>query len=337
MTISRNVNPTPQFFDSSGDLLVNGKMFYFESGTNTPKTTFSDVNQTIPNSNPVILTGDARLPNVFFSGSVKQILTDKDDIQYWSRDPVTSADSSSFGANWNAITTFSKNEVVSFNDVLYVSIIDFNQNNNPGTTPTAWTQFDLVKRWNVNETYGLSDPVIASDFNIYISTSSSNTGNDPTENLSVWSASGNIFRGALAYPSVTQSIPNSITTTLNFDSEEYDTDSFHDNSVNNSRLTIPSGVSRVRVFAQATFDANATGIRRVSIISNISSQISFTTSNVNALVIFSTSINIVSPVIDVSSGDFFQLTVLQTSGGNLDTLGLSLGSSSTFLSIEVIE
>ena len=41
--------------------------------------------------------------------------------------------------------------------------------------------------------------------------------------------------------STTQSIANNTDTALTFDTESWDTDAFHDNSVNNTRITIPSG------------------------------------------------------------------------------------------------
>ena len=45
-----------QYFDDAGDPLVNGKIYFYESGTTTLKGTFADINQSIPNTNPVILT-----------------------------------------------------------------------------------------------------------------------------------------------------------------------------------------------------------------------------------------------------------------------------------------
>jgi hypothetical protein len=196
--MSRSVNPVPQFFDTSGDPLANGLVYYFESGTSTPKTTYADVNETIANTHPVVLTGDGRLPNVFFKGSAKQILATSADVNLWERDPVTSTDSSGFGAPWNAITTYQLNDVVTFNDLLYVSITANNQNSNPASDATAWTQFDLVKRWNTNETYGARDPVIATDFIMYLSLVSSNAGNDPVTDGGVnWQAVGGATSGGV--------------------------------------------------------------------------------------------------------------------------------------------
>lgn len=48
------------------------------------------------------------------------------------------------------------------------------------------------------------------------------------------------FSGARAYHSTTQTVTSTSTGALAMDSERYDTDTFHDNSTNNSRLTVPA-------------------------------------------------------------------------------------------------
>ena len=37
-----------QYLDNAGDPLSNGKLYFYESGTTTPKTTYSDINNSIP-------------------------------------------------------------------------------------------------------------------------------------------------------------------------------------------------------------------------------------------------------------------------------------------------
>ena len=49
------------------------------------------------------------------------------------------------------------------------------------------------------------------------------------------------FVGAKVFTTANQTITNNTQTTVNFNSEDFDTDTFHDNSTNNSRLTIPAG------------------------------------------------------------------------------------------------
>ena len=77
-----------QYFDSNGDPLAGGKLYFYESGTSSPVTTFSDEDLQIPNTNPVILTADGRQPEIFFVGVVKIVLTDANDVQIEERDPI---------------------------------------------------------------------------------------------------------------------------------------------------------------------------------------------------------------------------------------------------------
>jgi hypothetical protein len=51
------------------------------------------------------------------------------------------------------------------------------------------------------------------------------------------------FVGAKAFNSGTQAVGSASETLLALDSEEYDTDGFHDTSTNNSRMTIPAGLA----------------------------------------------------------------------------------------------
>lgn len=44
-----------QFFDDAGNPLAGGKVYTYDSGTTTPKTTYTDKAGTVPNSNPIIL------------------------------------------------------------------------------------------------------------------------------------------------------------------------------------------------------------------------------------------------------------------------------------------
>lgn len=58
------------------------KYFFFESGTSTPKNTFSDEALTTPNTNPVISDSNGLFPDIWLeSGKYKVRLTDKNDTQ----------------------------------------------------------------------------------------------------------------------------------------------------------------------------------------------------------------------------------------------------------------
>ena len=77
-----------QYFDENGNPLAGGKIYFYQSGTTSPSDTWADEDQTIANTNPVILTADGRQPNIFFGGQRRAVLTDRDDVQIEVRDPV---------------------------------------------------------------------------------------------------------------------------------------------------------------------------------------------------------------------------------------------------------
>jgi hypothetical protein len=68
-----------QFFDNNGNVLAGGKLYSYEAGTTTPKTTYTSYSGTIANSNPIILTSAGRIPYEVWlttGDSYKFVLTD---------------------------------------------------------------------------------------------------------------------------------------------------------------------------------------------------------------------------------------------------------------------
>lgn len=141
--MARIVNAFEQFFDAAGDPLVNGKLYFYESGSSSVlKNTFADAGQTILNTNPVVLTADGRAPNVFGEGSYRCVLTDKDDVQILFRDPVGGAGDQAFGADWNSVLYYDISDVVRDEQQYWISLTAQNINNKPstdgGTNWVAW-------------------------------------------------------------------------------------------------------------------------------------------------------------------------------------------------------
>lgn len=173
-----------QYFDDAGDPLGGGKIYFYESGTTTPKTTYADVNFTIPNTNPVVLTAAGRQPNVFFNGNAKAILTDSNDVQILARDPVGET-ASNFGDPWVATRIYSTNSVVIGSDgVYYRSLVPANQNNNPVTTSGYWALLYSVE-WNAGITYQ-EGAVVTYDGEQYQSLQGSNLNQNPSIASSYW-------------------------------------------------------------------------------------------------------------------------------------------------------
>lgn len=177
----RSVNPRPQFFDSSGDPLVSGLMYFYEPGTTTDKTTYADVNLSVANSNPVVLSADGRLPNVWFDGSARQVLRTAAGVLIWDIDPVGGANITGPLSEWSPDVTYGMFDIVITSDGrLWRSLIDANTDNAPASSPTAWEQLEFITIWNANVTYALNATVKASDGLFYKSTLNGNIGNDPT-------------------------------------------------------------------------------------------------------------------------------------------------------------
>ena len=173
-----------QYFDDSGAPLGSGKLYFYESGTTTPKNTFSDINLTIPNTNPVILTAAGRQPNIFFNGNAKGILADKNDVQILVRDPVGET-GTNFGDAWVATTIYSANSVVIGSDgVYYRSLANGNQNNNPTTTSGFWTLLYSVD-WNAGITYKVG-AVVTYEGNTYQSLQNGNINQNPASVTAYW-------------------------------------------------------------------------------------------------------------------------------------------------------
>lgn len=88
-----DLSPSPklQFFSSSGELLVGGKLYSYQAGTTTPLATYTDSTGTTANTNPIILDvrGEA---NVWLGTSAyKFVLKDSNDVSIWTVDNITSA------------------------------------------------------------------------------------------------------------------------------------------------------------------------------------------------------------------------------------------------------
>ena len=175
------------YLDDAGDPLISGKLFFYESGTNTNKNTYADVNLSIVNTNPVILTAAGRQPNIFFNGTARVILTKSDNTQIQVRDPEGGEFSEGVFSTWNSLTIYNTPDIVTGSDGnFYISITSGSQGEDPISTPTAWSQIRFVRVWNSNETYSLNQVVEGSDALLYSSLSNGNLNNDPTSDPSKW-------------------------------------------------------------------------------------------------------------------------------------------------------
>lgn len=93
--------PELQFSDQNGKPYVGGKVYMYIPNTNTPKTTWKDAGQTIPNTNPITLDGAGRAI-IYGNGTYRQILRDINGNTIWDQitaDYSTAAAYSSAGTS----------------------------------------------------------------------------------------------------------------------------------------------------------------------------------------------------------------------------------------------
>jgi hypothetical protein len=128
----------------------------------------------------------------------------------------------------------------------------------------------------------------------------------------VWAAPAGgypTFSGARVYHSTTQTVSNSITP-LNMDSEDFDTDTYHDNSTNNTRLTVPAtGYYLVTGHAQLTYSGvailglsvNGTSVRGSAVSGSDSGSAKYT----------------VTQIVYMTSGQYVELWAYQAGSANV--------------------
>ena len=127
-------------------------------------------------------------------------------------------------------------------------------------------------------------------------------------------AGGSTFSGVLLRDTTMQSISNNTYTAVTWNTEDFDTDSYHSTSSNTSRITAPSGkAGYYQIGAQIQARNNTTGSRRVSISKNGVDQraVVVAASNVYPTVELQT-------IVNLAVGDYVQAIYYQSSGATED-------------------
>lgn len=83
--------PKMQFFSTAGAPLVGGKLHSYAAGTTTPLATYTDQAGATANTNPIILDSRGEANVWLASAAYKLKLTTADDVEIWTVDNVSSA------------------------------------------------------------------------------------------------------------------------------------------------------------------------------------------------------------------------------------------------------
>lgn len=188
--MTRIIDPLEQFFDDAGDPLIDGLLYFYETGTNTALDTFSDINLTTPNTNPLPLTAAGRCPNAYgYNRLYRVVVKTSDGTQILQRDNVGSFSAEGALSSWIYDKTYLKSELVTYNDKYYKSTGNGNIGNIPDAA-TQWAEVKFIEEYLAGVTY--TDEIVQSNGLIYRSLKVANTGNAPAASHDWWGIVGSI-------------------------------------------------------------------------------------------------------------------------------------------------
>lgn len=143
--------------------------------------------------------------------------------------------------------------------------------------------------------------------------------------------------GAIVYPSVQQSIPDTTTTPIVFSTAIYNFYSIWEGVTHPERLTVPQNVGYVRLSGNIRYAITSTDAADFVLLLQKNGSATF---NGNPRVVLQSGptatryeMQVISPILPVSAGDYFTLCVSQATGGALNT---DATFTSQWFSMEII-
>lgn len=134
-------------------------------------------------------------------------------------------------------------------------------------------------------------------------------------------------RGCKVYNNAAQAIPNSTTTQVNFNAERFDTDGYHDNVTDNTRITIPASLGGLYLFTAHGWwlvGETDTGVRHIHLRKNAG--VAGDTGSIEPIEWGHNGSGTVSDglhttvLFDMAPGDYMEVYVDQVSGAPLDLI-----------------
>jgi hypothetical protein len=145
------------------------------------------------------------------------------------------------------------------------------------------------------------------------------------------SGGGSTYSGASVFNSSNQSHSTGADLTPSFDSEKFDVGGYHDNSTNNSRLTVPTGkTGYFLVSAFLGWSSNSSSVRVIQFIKNSAAQVSrLSVAAANGDTTYAN----LTDVLYLTAGDYITLQLYQASGSTLTIQSgtANIGFSMTYL------
>lgn len=141
-------------------------------------------------------------------------------------------------------------------------------------------------------------------------------------------------RGCLVTDASVQTMSHNVWTPINFDTQDYDTDAIHDPVTLNTRLTVPVGVTKIRLTAAFAWQSIQPGGRALRMTKNGTAGIGLPRNEDDTVTILEGHMALSSAIVRVTGGDYFELEAWHNKGvsiNNLNSHGLP------WFSMEIIE
>jgi len=194
-----------------------------------------------------------------------------------------------------------------------------------GDVLSATNMNDLAGTVNLIAPSAKGDLYVGSAANTYTKLSAGTTGQVLTVDSTTATglkyatpSSGSTFSGTRVYNSTSTSIANATWTDITFNSENFDTDSYHSTSSNTARITIPTGKTGYYfVFGTVRFVGNVVGRRMSRMMINGATSFGIFEATPST----STGSDVscyLGQVYYFTAADYITLQCYQTSGGALD-------------------
>lgn len=137
---------------------------------------------------------------------------------------------------------------------------------------------------------------------------------DGTQWIDIAGGQESLDIGCRVYRTTTQAIADSTYVAVQFDNERWDTDTMHDNSTNNTRITFTTA-GKYRVVANISWNnTDADGVRQVRIVLNGSTNIAWMTNL--PIATGNNFLQQVTTIYDFAATDYVELEVWQSSGSS---------------------
>lgn len=136
----RFYSPVIKYTTSNLTSLPGALLYFYETGTSTPKTTWTDPERATASAHPVVALSDGTFPPIFINGVYRVELKSAAGVTQpgWPVDDVGSPAAGFPFQSWSSTYSYSEDDLVTYGGEFYQSLDDDNVGNTPSTSPAFW-------------------------------------------------------------------------------------------------------------------------------------------------------------------------------------------------------